>query len=102
VFKFIDLAVYYTGSLLPFADFFNSLFGKLWDNQWGREYLLQLSQSLHCAPTLPFPYLRLLAHRLDSSHLSATIKAVLGELPKVRSPRYGQVDRRHVHLVLES
>lgn len=98
----MDLAVYYTGSLLPFADYFASLFGKLWENQWGRECLLQLGQSLHCAPTLPFPYLRLLAARLDSTVLAATVRALLAALPKARSPRYGQVGCRHAHLVLES
>lgn len=39
---------------------------------------------------------------MKSGLLVSTLKAILDELPKVRSPRYGQINGKHVHLVLEN
>lgn len=61
-----------------------------------------MAASLEQAPTVPYPYLKLLIAKLDSQHHKSTIKAILALLPKVRSPRYQTLDRKYSQLLFET
>lgn len=79
------------------------MFAKLWQNAYGREYLLELSQHLDSIPILPLPFMKLLVSHLESEQLQRTVKVLLAAVTKTRSAKYeGPSEKNYPYLLYET
>lgn len=74
------------------------MFNKIWQNSYGKEYLVTLSSSLCEVPIFPRQYISLLLSHLSQKSHEETLKAALSAVNKVRSKEYSKLGSESPYL----